>query len=375
MEVIFLIGAIQSFFQVIILLNKKGKDLPDFILSTWMFFIGVHLLLHYLIAIDYAETTPHLKGLEAPLPTIHGPLMLLYIQAQNGKIRKWSWSYMLHFVPFVALSLYYIPKFQMSAAELNAWIDEMEATGDYAFGIMINGIATTVSGPVYVVWSAIDLRKHRKLIGQFFSYQEKVNLTWLRNLVIGMGLIWVAVIGGNLMYETYENTPEFVANGHLIFMVVTLFAFSMGYFGVKQGAVFTDRFEVVEVEKESENKYQRSGLTEEKAIAYKKELEEYMTGEKPYLEAKLTLPQLSDKTGISQNHLSQVINDRFGKNFYEFINEYRIEEFKFRVNNARSKNLTLLGHALESGFSSKSSFNEIFKKTEGKTPSEYVRSI
>ena len=99
-----------------------------------------------------------------------------------------------------------------------------------------------------------------------------------------------------------------------------------------------------------------------------------MTAEKPFLESKLTLPQLSERTEIAQNHLSQILNEKMGKNFYEFVNAYRVDEFKARVSREGAENFTLLGHAMECGFSSKSSFNEIFKKMEGTTPSQYLKT-
>ena len=230
MEIIFIVGAIQSFFQVIILLNKRGKSLPDFILSTWMFFIGFHLTLHYLGTLGYAESWPYLQGIESPMPLIHGPLMLLYVQAQNGKTWNGQWTYLLHFAPFVGLYLFYTPQFLYSIEELNAWIDGIDAGQHTPIVLIVNVLFILLSGPVYVVWSALHLRKHRKLIGQFFSYQEKINLQWLRVLVTGLGIIWVAVLGGNLVEGLLDNAPEFITEGHVIFTAVTIFAFTIGFF-------------------------------------------------------------------------------------------------------------------------------------------------
>ena len=98
-----------------------------------------------------------------------------------------------------------------------------------------------------------------------------------------------------------------------------------------------------------------------------------MSDNKPYLEPKLTLSQLAELLGTSPNNLSQVINQCEGKNFYDFVNSYRISEFINRASSQTSKNLNILGIALDSGFNSKSSFNEVFKKQTGKTPSIYLK--
>jgi AraC-like DNA-binding protein len=119
-------------------------------------------------------------------------------------------------------------------------------------------------------------------------------------------------------------------------------------------------------------KYERSGLKREKAEELARKVAQFMEVEKPYLESRLALNQLADRMGVPKNHLSQVVNDQLNSNFYEFINRYRVEEFKRRIRTGDKKNLTILGHAYDSGFSSKSAFNDIFKKLEGVTPSDFV---
>ncbi|NJK95779.1 MAG: AraC family transcriptional regulator [Bacteroidales bacterium] len=97
-----------------------------------------------------------------------------------------------------------------------------------------------------------------------------------------------------------------------------------------------------------------------------------MNDKKPYLEPKLTLNALAAELNISVNYLSQLINQYQGKNFYDFVNGFRIEEFKSRVLSPKNQHLTILALAFDSGFNSKSSFNLAFKKHTGLTPSEFL---
>ena len=99
-------------------------------------------------------------------------------------------------------------------------------------------------------------------------------------------------------------------------------------------------------------------------------LEKYMSEEKPYLYSNLTVEQLARKMEVQPRELSRAINQGLGKNFFEFISRYRIEEAKRQLDDATNTN-SILQIMYESGFNSKSVFNTAFKKATGKTPSQY----
>lgn len=88
-------------------------------------------------------------------------------------------------------------------------------------------------------------------------------------------------------------------------------------------------------------------------------LNEYMQEERPYLDPQLTLPKLAENLNIPANYVSQIINDTFGHNFFDYINSYRVDEVKSKMTDPKFKNYSLLGVAYDSGFNSKSAFNRI----------------
>ena len=118
-------------------------------------------------------------------------------------------------------------------------------------------------------------------------------------------------------------------------------------------------------------KYQRSGLKEEQAGSYLQMLLSFMETEKPYRNPDLTIHQLSEKLGISRNHLTEIINEKMGKNFFEFVNSYRVAEVKNLLTDPAYEHYNLYALGLEAGFKSKTAFNANFKKLTGLTPSAW----
>ncbi len=100
-----------------------------------------------------------------------------------------------------------------------------------------------------------------------------------------------------------------------------------------------------------------------------------MQQEKLFTDAELTLNNLAGRLQLSPHQLSQVINQHYRKNFFEFVNTYRVEEVIGMLKSGAVQHSTLLGLALDAGFNSKASFNRYFKKHTGKTPSEYCKDL
>jgi len=100
----------------------------------------------------------------------------------------------------------------------------------------------------------------------------------------------------------------------------------------------------------------------------------YIENEKPYLNSELSLQDLADKLDVKRHHLSNVINQNHNKNFYEFINQYRITEVKAMLTDPENKHLKLISLAYDAGFNSKATFNRIFKQTTNMTPSQFISS-
>jgi len=122
-------------------------------------------------------------------------------------------------------------------------------------------------------------------------------------------------------------------------------------------------------------KYAKSGLSDEASESLYAKLTQVITDDQVYKQQELSIGDFAEMLETHPNYLSQVINEKTGKSFYDFINSYRVEDFKKLIADPKNKQFTLLTLAYQSGFNSKSSFNRYFKKQTGQTPTQYLNSL
>lgn len=365
---LYLTGIIITFFLVVILTSKKNKSEADKILALWLFFTGFHLFLYYLHYKNDFASFPFLLGFELPMPLLQGPFLYLYTSALTNQNQNKKYS-LLHFLPFLIAVLVLLPFFILPFQEkLNVFQNEGKG---YENLILILYCTILLSGIVYALLSLQKLSKHQKNISNQFSFNEKINLRWLQYLILGSSIIWLVVI-------FYEDEH--------IFSVVVFYLIFIGYFGIKQVGIFTNQSiaekavlkisldENIETESISEKiKYEKSALSTTELQSIHQKLSQIMADEKLYKNPDLTLTELSQKLNVHPNVLSQVINSVEEKNFYDYINSQRVEEFKRLILLPENQKFTLLSVAFECGFNSKTAFNRNFKKVTGLSPSEFLK--
>lgn len=100
-----------------------------------------------------------------------------------------------------------------------------------------------------------------------------------------------------------------------------------------------------------------------------------MQEKKPHHDPDLTLAGLSQLLGVQPEYLSRILNRKIGMHFFDFVNHYRIEDFKALCREKRFSKYTLLGMAYDCGFNSKATFNRVFKNATGLTPGDYAQSV
>jgi AraC-like DNA-binding protein len=370
MKYIFYIAVFNAFFFALLLFQKKGRVIHDNILIVWLVYLGLFIGGYSLYSHDLFTHFNLLSANLISLFLLQGIFLYLYASRLVSKRNMFNKKKLLHLLPFAAFNLYILGAsiFPDIANEIR--IENIHTNVHPPILFLIFLIATLLSGPFYFVLTLNLFKKHNINIFNNFSSTENINLRWLRKLVIVFGIIWTVLIIITVIHHVF-NLFSMVFCTDSLFLTLSVFVILIGYFGLKQKIIFENEHKQQPVFAEEKMKYSGSTLKEDEADKYTEQLGNYMQLEKPYLNPELTLAQLSSELSISSHHLSQIINEYFNLNFFEYINQFRVEEVKSRISNPKFENYSLLGIALDSGFNSKSAFNRIFKKTTNQTPSQF----
>ena len=358
------IGLSQSIFASFLVATKKPKTLPDVVLAFWLFLIALEMGIS--LSMERVRFNGTMLNFSLLILLTYMPLMHFYVKALLAESPKFSIKQFLHFVPHIIFFLWLV--IFLKDERIFYGNPEHRQTMITVFrAFFAIYFFTSV-----IFYSSIIFRSigdHQKKIQDRFSFtSESITLNWLKFIQFLFVLAFTAMIlMGYLGNKTdFPFDPRF-----FIRIPLTIFAFGVSYFGVRQPVLFKQSIENDSTINESKVRYEKSGLTNDDAEKYMNRLNNYMLEEKPYLNPELTIKDISDHLNISRHHITQVLNERIEKNFYNFINEFRLEEVKKRIVDPQYSHLTLIAIAFDSGFNSKSAFNSIFKKNTGQTPSEY----
>ncbi len=371
------IGAAHALYLMVLVIIKKNKQGPDAILTAYFATFFVTLATAFGA---FAYQMEALLILHLNISLLLAPLLFLYITALIQPTPPSVAARLGHFVPYLLTWLYWLYLFiALSEPELDslfAQTDEAQLPVGFVLALLVESLAI----PVYVVWALWLLERHRRKIRHTFSFTEGVDLKWARVLTYGIGVFWLGVVVSEALGSGVKlnSADADVQNGYAL---STFFLYYLGYFGLKQGRLYTDTLpapsqdQPVLPEAAPAAKYTRSGLKAAEGAAFAETVIDYLKTEKPYLRSRLSIQDLAQGLEMPAHVLSQVINEHLNGSFYDLINRHRVDEFKKRLADPQYQQFTLIAIALDCGFNSKSSFNRIFKKYEQRTPTEYMKAV
>lgn len=339
LKTIQIIALIQGLFVLFILFfNRKVYKKTTF----WLLFGSLLSVILYLIGDDknnlFIQNTDWFF-FDNTLFITFLFLFFRYYKSGEEKFAKTDW---LFFLPNVLYFILEIIEIQLLTENLIVEIFE---------------IITELS---FIVYLSI-------ILYSILSGKKKI---WVIYFVVPIAILFIfSFINNILKIVGLSELPLFTDqnfNTYLLLIVAFLFYFIAFKLLVNDSEI---------VPKIEISKYKNSNLNSELINKYKADLINAMEIDKLYLNGKLSIQDVSDKLTIPRQYISEVLNEHMNTNFQDFINEYRVEEFINRLKNDQNNHFTLLGIATEVGFNSKSSFNAIFKKFKGLTPTQFKKNL
>jgi AraC-like DNA-binding protein len=362
--VLLLAAVVQGGFLAVALITlRRGNRLANYILALLLALFAVNITLHTLAYSQYLFKFPHLARTDVPLAFLFAPLFYFYVKALTKKDFRFGTTAWLHFIPFVLCAASFVPFYLQPATEKIQHLRETLAAPCVQCRII--SWLLIIQMLIYFVAAFKMLQRHQEDIKAAFSSIEKINLHWLHYLLVVYMVDWLAVLA-------WQLSGGGMATANYLWLLVSIIMYAIGYKGLQQPEIFAGKNEMAISEAAAaKKKYEKSTLTPAKAEAYYQKLLQVMAAEKPHRQRDLSLPKLAQRLSMSTHHLSQIINERLQQNFFEFVNQYRIEEAKSLLLDQANINVAEIG--FEAGFSSVSAFNTAFKKYTGTSPSQFRR--
>lgn len=350
---------------------NNARGVATKILASLVMILSLHLLEEFFEVSNIVDTYPHLLGMGFALDLLIGPLTLFYALFSTKARESFLPKDFLHVIPFIAAILFFLPFYTLTGAEKLTYFND---------GIPIEvGILVSVKTISFLIYSYFTMQILNRWSNTGEDQEAKntaLNINYFRKsypfIVASVMVIYATFF---MMYAGLE-VP--IASDKISSIILAIFIYLLAFYVIRYPYVFS----YGQVIKSNENraslkkkKYSTSSLTEEEKAIYAKLMVERMSEKELFKNQELMLRDLSEEIGVSDNKMSQILNEAMGKSFYEWVNSYRVTEFKRRMASTDAQSENLLTIAFECGFNNKASFNRIFKQFEGTTPSKYKESL
>ena len=314
-----------------------------------------------------------------------GPILFFYVQSLLNISFKVTKKQFLHLTPGVLYLIYIFGIFisdKFIFAKPFFYADGMDKDFDSWYQYL-----GFISMFIYLILSIKYYSNYRKLIVQITSNADAVLFHWIKKYLYAFLAMILLKVFAEILFTIFPEYTNYVGAWwfYLLFSIILFYVAITGYSnGIEtkigfEMSVFDEKFALIFNENLQENnnkisvENQEFKLENSKEInLWKSKIEQVIQSEKLYENPELSLTEIAKKLDSNTNIISRAINQGFGMNFNDFINNYRIEAVKIKFENNEHKKSTLLGIAYDCGFNSKATFNRAFKKNTNFTPKEFL---
>lgn len=376
------IVASQGFLLTLFLILKKNKaiHLP---LIVFLLLSSIDFTFQFLHISGIIRNFPALIYSNEPFTVLKGALIFMYIRNNyHGKMiyYKTDWLFLLPFVLYaIYYSCFYVLSYEQKMEEYNKFLNDGVAMSEnlleWTFEILV-----TIP---FIVAAIFLLKKTEIKVKNEFSDIANFNYAIARKLLLGVVVVYLFEITTIVMcYFGFEygelcNTISYFIAAILLYLLAydALIREHNLMFSIQISPnEVAPVFEIQEKVILSQEKYKKNILTEEQIVLISQKLKKAMEVDKLYRNPDIRLTTLAETLAENANNVSQVINQLFGQNFYDFINTSRINEAKILLKSPLYDQLTVEAIGQEVGFKSKSTFHASFKKNTSLTPVDFKKA-
>jgi len=298
------------------------------------------------------------------------PIFYLYIKSVCYSDFRLKKTHLLHAIPYVIANLLALSSYHGIEANSNIMLlsDLSQPLKNKLIHIMIH-----VQVFSYLLAAFLVVRRSKKLYLENYANASIPYYKWLLQLLSVLFVLHLFAVLKNIYKFSDDDAIYYWTRVVLISIELLIFCWY-----VLKALNYPDLFKSVDsklkLASDLTKAFDHSIVSSASDDEEVKKIRSYMSAEKPFLEPSLTIHELADYVKIPTKDLSIIINHKMGQHFFDFVNEFRIEEAATILKNPDMKELTVLEILYEVGFNSKSSFNTAFKKYTGLTPTAYRKT-
>jgi AraC-like DNA-binding protein len=384
---IFFSGILGIVVAGILFFMNRNESLSPRLLSGYLLMLALISLHIGLTFSSFYLNFPHLWRSTA-WATFCAPVMAyLYVRSvvqQSFRLQKWDW---LLFVPAILYTLNLLPYYLSSSTEklavVSRFMSDKTLIASEPEGLLPEGwgvMARLILGiSLLMVQFKMLVKMRRKIIISGHAVkQNETTYRWLVLLTVFLTFMYIILIGEHIFHLSkvidLTNLIFFTISGMILFISLYLLVRPSILYGMEgwiqesESDIPTSKAEVNQINRDEK----RPSLTIEQGIAFKVALENHFLHNLPYRKSGYKIRDLSEELDIPSYQLSVFINQEYGKNFNELVNDYRVDFMAGQLRDSPEKlQFTLEALAKEAGFNSRNSFFTAVKKKTGKTPSEF----
>jgi AraC-like DNA-binding protein len=364
-------GILQSVILAgVLLFSRKGNRGANSLIGLFVLICSLHFSWSLIIDLNLPDIFKQIFWFPYSYLLAIGPLLFFYTKSLTESHFQISAKESIHFMPVVAetlMHLYFI-KEGIQSSTVHYAVD------GFVWFRIVELLGTATSILVYGKQSLTIIRAHEARMVQSFSNEKNITLRWLYKLIRYLRVLWIFWLMFELSFTLFLELQIHLIPVYLLLYVllgaitystywIAIQAFNKSETLIKMGAIA--------LPVENANVY--SKLNEAELNAYVESINQLMNKEKLFLHETLSLRTLSTRLQLDPNLVSFVLNNVLHKSFSDYVNELRIEEMKRKMEDPAYSHFKIIEIAYECGFNSKATFNRVFKKVTGQSPSTYKK--